>query len=139
MCDPISGLGTENYDEAAERRQDIAGQINWLMVRAFNRVWNPIAEQLSILEECDAQFDGGEWSGPSNANHEQWVYGECIASVAMRFQIDPASLNEMLELAAHVSHDRFMEVIYAKQTHAAHGIEHCVHGMIASECQETHK
>lgn len=86
-------------------------EINWLMVRAFNRVWNPISEQLSIWAECDSQFDGGEWSGPANANTMQLQYAKCLESVAAKFHMDFDVLERMIEKAGYIEYDKFREAV----------------------------
>lgn len=63
----------------------------------------------------DAQFDGGEWSGPINVNTEQRMYDECAERVAAAFKMELTKLVTMIEIANYVSYDRFIEAVTLKE------------------------
>jgi hypothetical protein len=67
--------------------------------RAFTRVWAPIAERLNEGADCDAQFDGGEWSRAFNDDIWQRQYLKCLERVAPRFGITADALDQELNAA----------------------------------------
>lgn len=76
--------------------------MNIQAVRAFNRVWLPIAAQLEEAEARDAHFDGGEWSRSAHANLWLEKYDATVERVAHRFDIEPNTLvNDMQEYFYH--------------------------------------
>jgi len=76
-------------------------------IRAFRRVWAPIAVQLDIASAADAQFDGGEWSDAASARTEERVHAEALARVAARFGLTAAELEYGVEVAFEKEYDRF--------------------------------
>lgn len=70
-------------------------------VRAFAKVWVPIGERLDMAAHLDAQFDGGEWSGPANARHEQLEHLRVLTLVAEKFKISVENLEGALMDAAY--------------------------------------
>lgn len=66
-------------------------------VRAFERIWEPIASALDEAERADAGFDGGEWSGPAHANIYDREYRRILALVAGRFGMDEDGLDLALQ------------------------------------------
>jgi hypothetical protein len=77
--------------------------INWpadrtkLAVKAMVRLWAPIGESFAIGAEADAQFDGGEWSGPANSTREQEVYEALLTRVAERFGLTSQALDYAIQ------------------------------------------
>lgn len=61
--------------------------------RALGRVHGPKARALDIAAEMNAAFDGGEWSGPADAERAEASYCDSLALVADRFGMDPARLD----------------------------------------------
>jgi hypothetical protein len=80
-------------------------------VRAFNRVWGPISDQLEMGAQADAGFDAGEWSGPANSELLGQEFFRCLDMVAARFEITGAQLHEALEMA---SQDNFYRTLEAQ-------------------------
>lgn len=84
-------------------------RINYPAVRAFNRVWNPIAHDLGMIEEADRGFDGGEFSG--SFHNDQWSreYARVLALVGSRFDVKADALDEMVMDADWIENEKWVE------------------------------
>lgn len=69
-------------------------------VRAFRRVWSPIAEDICRCVKLDREYDGGEWSSANDALWER-LHSEALARVAARFGIAAATLDEAINADFH--------------------------------------
>jgi hypothetical protein len=72
---------------------------NMTAVRAYNKVWGPLARSMSEAEECDAHFDGGEWSGPAWGRIWEEQEDRVRKLVAERFGITPQQLEQSVREA----------------------------------------
>lgn len=72
-------------------------EINMPAIRAFRRVWYPLAEDHMLAAHYDKGFDGGEFSGPAHATAEDKDRQRVLAMVAGRFGLTPDQLYEMIE------------------------------------------
>ena len=82
-------------------------QINYVAVRAFRKVWEPIAAEHELAAEMDAGFDAGEWSGPAHANLECAAYEACLHRVAAKFNLSATVLGNQLCEAEYNECERF--------------------------------
>ena len=83
--------------------------VNYRAVRAFNRLWAPIAEALEVGAACDRGFDGGEWSDSASANTWQREFLALVDRVARRFGLRAQELENALEEAHHTEWRCFQE------------------------------
>jgi len=60
--------------------------------RAFERIVNPKLHAAYEIEQCDAGFDGGEWSGSFHADVQQEIVAQTMAEVAERFGVSVSDL-----------------------------------------------
>jgi len=70
-------------------------------VRAFHRIWEPIATDLDIGAAADHQFDGGEWSDAASCEIHQEIREKLLEAVAGRFGLTSAQLDYAIEKQAH--------------------------------------
>jgi hypothetical protein len=73
----------------------------WPAVRAFTRLFTPIAQAQSMAEACDAHYDGGEWSGPAHDRIYNDLWNNCCYRTARRFRIPPTRLAHMILTAGY--------------------------------------
>ena len=71
-------------------------------VRAFEKVWLPLSDELDAAADLDAAFDGGEFSGPLHAEYHENLYEDTLKSVAYRFDIDERELHDLYHERQHV-------------------------------------
>lgn len=62
-------------------------QINHTAVRAFLRIWAPIAERFEMGRAADHAIDAGEWSDAASSDMECAAFNECLDKVAPRFNL----------------------------------------------------
>lgn len=74
-------------------------ELNYPAIRAFKRVWAPIAEGFAIAADADRAIDGGEWSGPASANAQLRAYYDYLAPVARRFGMTIQQLESQIQQA----------------------------------------
>jgi hypothetical protein len=88
---------------------------NYPAVRAFNRVFAPIARGI-VQQACvDAQFDGGEWSGAIHANLFREAELHIAYRVGYRFGLTARQLLAQVEAAIYHEHQMFMEHLEREQ------------------------
>jgi len=78
--------------------------MNYIAIRAVFKIWTPIAKEMYITEQCDAQYDSGEWSGSAHANCQDIEYDRIVNYVAGRFGINSNKLDDELD---HYQHDEY--------------------------------
>lgn len=61
-------------------------------VRAFNKIFNPIAANICMGAELDRGFDGGEFSGAAHDGYFEFEWNRVLGYVAERFQVEPNEL-----------------------------------------------
>ena len=79
--------------------------MNKVAVRAFHRVWFPIAASIAMGAEADAGFDGGEFSVEAHYHAEMQAYLDTLEMVANRFGMGVVDLSNDV-CAMEASHDR---------------------------------
>ena len=76
-------------------------------VRAFRRLHDVAMAQLDEQEHCDAQFDGGEWSGAFFDKYREEVTDQLLVRVAARFRISATDLLTAVIVADHYAEEHF--------------------------------
>jgi len=61
-------------------------------VRAFDKVWAPVAASYDAGREADYAIDCGEWGAAASDASEGAEYDECVARVAQRFGVPQREL-----------------------------------------------
>lgn len=74
--------------------------------RAFRRVFAERTRDYDEAEMLDAQFDGGEWSGPIWARNWETAADASAEYVAVRFRTDVNRLLEAVFVLTHYEVDR---------------------------------
>lgn len=88
-------------------------RINWPAVRAYRRLTQPLIEASLAVEEADAGFDAGEWSGPCHAARLEEDLVALERQVAHRFGLGRRELIYMVAAADDVERNRLFDAISA--------------------------
>lgn len=84
-------------------------KLNYPAIRAFIRVWNPIADELEEGARIDAGFDGGEFSGPANARYASYEHEKVCRQIAERFGMTGDELSLQVWVYDNEQQDRFYD------------------------------
>jgi hypothetical protein len=87
--------------------QDPAMSAMMQAIRALRRIYSgPTAQAMAEAADCDAHFDGGEWSGPAHAEMmDDWLQ-EKLRHVAAAYGLDTATLGRALDRACYEQEGR---------------------------------
>ena len=84
-------------------------------VDCFNRSWAPVAEKLAEAQECDAHFDGGEWSGPAHDSIWQKQHDQMLDTVAEAFGMTPDDLSAAIWSQSMAEEDQRRTRVYVSE------------------------
>lgn len=82
-----------------------------MAIRACVRLLDLNSEGWEEAEAADAQWDGGEWSGPAHANMHQEEEERVVKLVACRFDISAFQLGEALMGWQYTENDCYLESV----------------------------
>lgn len=86
-------------------------EINMRAVRAFARVWNPLADRISEGQAASHGYDAGEFTGDFYANLLETTWNHALQRVAARFGMEPAQLEWNIHASGYRELEMHMNVI----------------------------
>lgn len=79
--------------------------INYRAVRAYNRIYAPIAERQWFGSQCDYAIDYGEWSTRAHAHISETIEERIADYVGNRFGLTGEELRNMVWEADNIHND----------------------------------
>lgn len=94
-------------------------RINHPAVRALHRAIQRSTELQRQYEgmEMDAEYDGGEWSGPIHDRAITAIEDRIVRTIAVRFGMTPADLDTHRVEANYEQFERFQQAIHPRRQH----------------------
>lgn len=99
------GLNEYIFRYVESRRTKVIPKLNYRAIRAYNKIYAPIAKRQWFGSQCDYQVDFGEWSSSAYYHISETIEERIAEYVGARFGLSAEELRHQVWIADNIHND----------------------------------